>query len=132
MVQRRAVRDLSQQRRAREHPLGQVRVGPGALALGDAPFTRLIPDAARDSDHADVVHQRRPAQHDHVGCRKPEHRGGLGRQLGHAPGMAKAQRRLQVGEIPEGGKRPVKLIVAQDGAQLRIKRDHLVPRRDSA
>ena len=130
MVQRRAVPDLRQQRRAGQHPLGQVRVSPGPLALGDAPLARLIPDTAGNPDHADVMHQRRPAQHHDIGRRKPEHRAGLGGQFGHSPGMAKTQRRLQVTEVGEGRQRPVKLVVSQYHAQLRVQRDHLIPRRD--
>jgi hypothetical protein len=132
VVQRRAVPDLGQQRHPGQHPLGQVRVGPGPLALGDAPFARLVPDAAGNPDHADVVHQRRPAHQDDVGGRQPERRADSGGQLGHPPGVAQAQRRLQVGELGQRAERPVELIIAQHRAQLRVQRDHLLPRRDAA
>ena len=132
VVQRRAVPDLAQQRHAGQHPLSQVRVGPGPLARGDAPFARLVPDTARDADHADVVHQRRPAQHDHVGCGEPERRASLCGQFGHGPGVAKAQRRLEVAEVGEGAERPLQLVAGQCRAELRVERDHLIPRGNAA
>ena len=63
--------------------------------------------------------------------REPERHAGLSGQFGHAPGMAKAQRRLEVAEVGEGSQRPVKLIVGQCRAQLRIERDHLIPGGDA-
>jgi len=67
-------------------------VGAGPLALGDAPFPQLVPDAAGHADHADVVHQGRAAQHDDIGGGKPERLTCLSGQFGHRPGMADAQR----------------------------------------
>ena len=107
-------------------------MGPGPLTLGDTPQARLVPDAARNADHADVVHQRRPAEHDDIGGRQPELRTGLPGQFGDSPGMAQAQRRLQVAEIGERAERQVELVVTQCHAELRVERDHLLPRRDAA
>lgn len=132
MMARRAVPYPGQQRYPGQHPLGQVRVGPGPLALGDAPLAALIPDTAGNPDHADVVYQRRAAHQDDVRGRQPERRAGLGGQLGHSPGVTQAQRRLQVGEVGERAERLVELIVAQQRAQSRVERDHLIPRRYAA
>jgi hypothetical protein len=45
--------------------------------------------------------------------------------------MAQAQRRLQVAEVGQRAERPVELVVAQRRAELRVERDHLLPRRDA-